>query len=76
MECPLTVSHLASPINRGITARYNFACSHCLSRLDRSPGRCGDEACACLGGCAGRAFAVYGSYDPPDPRCGGATPGV
>ncbi len=39
MERPLTLPCLASPItvNWGITARCNFACSHCFSRLDRSP---------------------------------------
>jgi MoaA/NifB/PqqE/SkfB family radical SAM enzyme len=32
-------THLSTPItvNWGITARCNFVCSHCFSRLDRSP---------------------------------------
>jgi MoaA/NifB/PqqE/SkfB family radical SAM enzyme len=39
---PMT-THLSTPItvNWGITARCNFVCSHCFSRLDRSRMRAG-----------------------------------
>lgn len=40
------ITHLSSPItvNWGITARCNFVCSHCFSRLDSSPELSGEEA--------------------------------
>jgi len=40
------LTHLASPgtVNWGITARCNFVCSHCFSRLDRSPELSGEDA--------------------------------
>ncbi|MBI5419432.1 MAG: GeoRSP system radical SAM/SPASM protein [Deltaproteobacteria bacterium] len=46
MEEPLTLPYLSSPVtvNWGITARCNFVCSHCFSRLDRSPELSGEEA--------------------------------
>ncbi len=40
------ITHLPSPVtvNWGITARCNFVCSHCFSRLDRSPELSGGDA--------------------------------
>ena len=68
MERPLTLSHLASPItvNWGITARCNFVCSHCFSRLDRSPELSGEEARRIVDVLAahGVMFLNYGTGEP------------
>jgi GeoRSP system radical SAM/SPASM protein len=42
----VTLTHLASPVtvNWGITARCNFVCSHCFSRLDQAPELDPEEA--------------------------------
>ncbi len=68
MERPLTLSHLASPItvNWGITARCNFACSHCFSRLDRSPELSGEEARRVVDvlSAHGVMFLNYGTGEP------------
>lgn len=62
------LSHLASPVtvNWGITARCNFVCSHCFSRLDRSPELSGEEALRVVDVLAGNRvmFLNYGTGEP------------
>ncbi|MBI5576362.1 MAG: GeoRSP system radical SAM/SPASM protein [Deltaproteobacteria bacterium] len=64
----MTVSHLSSPVtvNWGITARCNFACSHCFSRLDASPELSGEEARRVVDVLAanGVMFVNYGTGEP------------
>ncbi len=62
------ITHLASPItvNWGITARCNFVCSHCFSRLDPSPELTGEEARRVVEILAaqGVMFLNYGTGEP------------
>lgn len=62
------ITHLSSPItvNWGITARCNFVCSHCFSRLDRSPELSGEEARRVVDILAGQGvmFVNYGTGEP------------
>lgn len=64
----MTLSHLSSPItvNWGITARCNFACSHCFSRLDRSPELSADDARRVVDvlSAHGVMFVNYGTGEP------------
>ncbi len=68
VERPLTLSHLASPVtvNWGITARCNFACSHCFSRLDRSPELSPEDARRVVDALSahGVMFLNYGTGEP------------
>ena len=68
MEVALTLSHLSSPVtvNWGITARCNFVCSHCFSRLDRSPELSGKDARRVVDILAERGvmFLNYGTGEP------------
>lgn len=62
------LSHLASPVtvNWGITARCNFVCSHCFSRLDRSPELSPEDARRVVDVLAahGVMFLNYGTGEP------------
>ena len=62
------LTHLASPItvNWGITARCNFVCSHCFSRLDRSPELSADDARRVVDVLSehGVMFINYGTGEP------------
>lgn len=64
----MTLTHLSTPvtINWGITARCNFACSHCFSRLDQSPELSGKEARRVVDILAeqGVLFLNYGTGEP------------
>lgn len=64
----MTLTHLSSPVtvNWGITARCNFTCSHCFSRLDRSPEMSGEEAMRVVDILAehGVLFLNYGTGEP------------
>ncbi len=61
-------THLDSPVtvNWGITARCNFACSHCFSRLDRSPELSPEDARRVVDVLAehGVMFLNYGTGEP------------
>jgi len=62
------ITHLASPItvNWGITARCNFVCSHCFSRLDTASELTGEEARRVVEILAeqGVMFVNYGTGEP------------
>ena len=62
------LSHLASPVtvNWGITARCNFVCSHCFSRLDPSPELSAEEARRVVDILAEQSvmFLNYGTGEP------------
>ncbi len=64
----MTQPYLASPItvNWGITARCNFVCSHCFSRLDRSPELSPGEALRVADVLAdhGVLFVNFGTGEP------------
>lgn len=64
----MMLSHLSSPVtvNWGITARCNFVCSHCFSRLDRSPELSVEEARRVVDILAGHdvMFLNYGTGEP------------
>ncbi len=64
---PMT-THLSTPItvNWGITARCNFVCSHCFSRLDRSPELSVEDARRVVDILAGNGvmFVNYGTGEP------------
>jgi GeoRSP system radical SAM/SPASM protein len=68
MDEPLTALYLPSPVtvNWGITARCNFACSHCFSRLDRTPELSSAEALRVVDVLAGHGvmFLNYGTGEP------------
>lgn len=59
---------LSSPVtvNWGITARCNFACRHCFSRLDRSPELSGEDARRVVDILSGHGvmFLNYGTGEP------------
>jgi MoaA/NifB/PqqE/SkfB family radical SAM enzyme len=61
-------THLSTPItvNWGITARCNFVCSHCFSRLDRSPELSVEDARRVVDILAGNGvmFVNYGTGEP------------
>jgi GeoRSP system radical SAM/SPASM protein len=62
------IPYLPSPVtvNWGITARCNFVCSHCFSRLDRSPELTEEEARRVVDILAenGVMFLNYGTGEP------------
>jgi GeoRSP system radical SAM/SPASM protein len=62
------LTHLASPVtvNWGITARCNFVCSHCFSRLDRSPELSPEDARRVVDvlSAHGVMFLNYGTGEP------------
>jgi GeoRSP system radical SAM/SPASM protein len=64
----VTLTHLASPVtvNWGITARCNFVCSHCFSRLDQAPELSTDDARRVIDILAGHSvmFLNYGTGEP------------
>jgi GeoRSP system radical SAM/SPASM protein len=64
----VTLLYLSSPVtvNWGITARCNFVCSHCFSRLDRSPELSPEEARRVVDVLAehGVMFLNYGTGEP------------
>lgn len=68
MGAAVTLSHLPAPVtvNWGITARCNFVCRHCFSRLDRSPELSGEEARRVVDILAehGVMFLNYGTGEP------------
>lgn len=68
VESSAVRTYLATPItvNWGITARCNFVCSHCFSRLDRSPELSGKEARRVVDILAenGVMFVNYGTGEP------------
>jgi GeoRSP system radical SAM/SPASM protein len=62
------ISHLSAPVtvNWGITARCNFVCSHCFSRLDRSTELSREDARRVVDilGKNGVMFLNYGTGEP------------
>ncbi|HEY3490260.1 MAG TPA: GeoRSP system radical SAM/SPASM protein [Candidatus Deferrimicrobiaceae bacterium] len=64
----MTLTHLASPVtvNWGITARCNFVCSHCFSRLDQAPELSSEDARRVVDILADHSvmFLNYGTGEP------------
>lgn len=62
------ITHLESPVtvNWGITARCNFVCSHCFSRLDQAPELSPEDARRVVDILAdnGVLFVNYGTGEP------------
>ncbi|HYN74527.1 MAG TPA: GeoRSP system radical SAM/SPASM protein [Candidatus Methanoperedens sp.] len=62
------ITHLSSPVtvNWGITARCNFVCSHCFSRLDPSEELSPEDALRVVDILAGQSvmFLNYGTGEP------------